>query len=248
MTIERELLKEVLEYFDPLGLNTEHCEDLPERIKELLAQPEEGVYQKLLRIEKENYVEMLPSELWLDGYEAGKRSALLSKQPESNEPVAWIIETEIYGKLSEWVCTDKKHYMEEHDGTKDPIPLYLAPPKQPESTAEAVMPNGVCVSNVYDAYEEGRKSVMSEQEPVAWCQLVDGKVQDLLTSFEMKDWLYDKSWIPLYTAPPKREPLSDKEITKNTPKLIHIGERLAFHAGVRFAEKHHGIGEEDEHY
>ena len=41
---------------------------------------------------------------------------------------------------------------------------------------------------------------------------------------------------------PKREPLSDKEITKNTPKLIHIGERLAFHAGVRFAEKHHGIG------
>jgi hypothetical protein len=40
----------------------------------------------------------------------------------------------------------------------------------------------------------------------------------------------------------KREPLSDKEITKNTPKLIHIGERLAFHAGVRFAEKHHGIG------
>ena len=54
--------------------------------------------------------------------------------------------------------------------------------------------------------------------------------------------------VPLYTAPPKREPLSDKEITKNTPKLIHIGERLAFHAGVRFAEKHHGIGEEDEHY
>jgi len=41
MTIERELLKEVLEYFDPLGLNTEHCGDLPERIKELLAQPEQ---------------------------------------------------------------------------------------------------------------------------------------------------------------------------------------------------------------
>jgi len=38
---ERELLKEVLEYFDPLGLNTEHCGDLPERINELLAQPEQ---------------------------------------------------------------------------------------------------------------------------------------------------------------------------------------------------------------
>ena len=83
---------------------------------------------------------------------------------------------------------------------------------------------------------------VKKREPVAWCQLVDGKIQDLLTSFEMKDWLYDKSWIPLYTAPPKREPLSDKEITKNTPKLIHIGERLAFHAGVRFSERHHIIG------
>jgi hypothetical protein len=38
---------------------------------------------------------------------------------------------------------------------------------QSESTAGAVMPNGVCVSNVYDAYEEGRKSVMSEQEPLS---------------------------------------------------------------------------------
>jgi pyruvate dehydrogenase complex dehydrogenase (E1) component len=39
----------------------------------------------------------------------------------------------------------------------------LAQPEQDK--AGAVMPNGVCVSNVYDAYEEGRKSVMSEQEP-----------------------------------------------------------------------------------
>jgi len=248
MTIERELLKEVLEYFDPLGLNTEHCEDLPERIKELLAQPEEGVYQKLLRIEKENYVEMLPSELWLDGYEAGKRSALLSKQPESNEPVAWIIETEIYGKLSEWVCTDKKRYMEAHDGTKDPIPLYLAPPKQPESTAEAVMPNGVCVSNVYDAYEEGRKSVMSEQQPEAWI-IVNKETGYRTQVSNLTPFLYHREIfevIPLYTSPPKREPLSDKEITKNTPKLIHIGERLAFHAGVRFSERHHIIGVNDD--
>jgi len=41
MSIERELLNEVLEYFDPLGLNTEYCGDLPERIKKLLAQPEQ---------------------------------------------------------------------------------------------------------------------------------------------------------------------------------------------------------------
>jgi hypothetical protein len=100
------------------------------------------------------------------------KECLAEPEQTEQEPVAWIIETEIHGKLSEWICTDKKHYMEAHDGTKDPIPLYL--------------------------------------------------------------------------AQQKREPLSDKEITKNTPKLIHIGERLAFHAGVRFAEKHHGIGVDDE--
>jgi len=50
----------------------------------------------------------------------------LNARPEQ-EPVAWIIETEIYGKLSEWICTDKKHYMDAHDAITDPIPLYTAP-------------------------------------------------------------------------------------------------------------------------
>lgn len=52
---------------------------------------------------------------------------LLAQPEQEQEPVAWIIETEIEGKLSEWVCTDKKHYMDASDG-KDPIPLYTAPP------------------------------------------------------------------------------------------------------------------------
>ena len=56
--------------------------------------------------------------------------------------------------------------------------------------------------------------LLAQPEPVAWCQMVKGKVQvqDLLTSFEMKDWIKDDSWTPLYTAPPKREPLSEDEI------------------------------------
>ena len=98
MSIERELLKEVLEYFDPLGLNTEHCGDLPERIKELLAQPE-----------------------------------------QEQKPVAWIIQTEVEGKLLEWVCTNKKHYMEEHDSIKEPIPLYTAPPKREPLSDEEIV-------------------------------------------------------------------------------------------------------------
>ena len=84
----------------------------------------------------------------------------------------------------------------------------------------------------------------TEQEPVAW----------MWDEMFCEDWTTVSSVIkpskskyvdnvrPLYLTPPRREPLSDKEITKNTPKLIHIGERLAFHAGVRFSERHHIIG------
>ena len=78
-----------------------------------------------------------------------------------------------------------------------------------------------------------------EQEPVAWCQMVEGKVQDLLTSFEMKDWLYDKSWMPLYTTPPKREALSEDEMRAIWKEGIR-GEIL-FVEIVRAIEKAHGI-------
>ena len=61
-----------------------------------------------------------------------------------------------------------------------------------------------------------------------------------MTEDQLTTYIGDTKWMQV------PEPLSDKEITKNTPKLIHIGERLAFHAGVRFAEKHHGIGVDDE--
>ena len=81
-----------------------------------------------------------------------------------------------------------------------------------------------------------------QNEPVAWCQMVKGKVQDLLTSFEMKDWLYDKSWMPLYTTPPKREPLSDG----TTADMWHANKKAthadSYWAGVSDAEKAHKIG------
>ena len=40
----------------------------------------------------------------------------------------------------------------------------------------------------------------------------------------------------------KRKPLSDGELPTNNPKINTDGERLAFHAGIRWAEKAHGIG------
>ena len=77
----------------------------------------------------------------------------LLAQPEKTEqdPVAWIIQTEVEGKLLEWVCTDKKHYMEEHDSIKEPIPLYLAPPKRESLGLEIA---DVCGS---EDYREGFK-------------------------------------------------------------------------------------------
>ena len=65
-------------------------------------------------------------------------------------------------------------------------------------------------NELYDKTE--KLLAQPEQEPVAWCQLIDGKVQDLLTSFEMKDWINDDTWTPLYATPPKHEPLSDDKI------------------------------------
>ena len=99
------------------------------------------------------------------------------------------------------------------------------------------------VVSLFNDIKECLAEPEQEQEPVAW-KVIDGTNGKYMFSRikpTERSYKYDVV-IPLYTAPPKREPLSDKEITKNTPKLIHIGERLAFHAGVRFAEKHHGIG------
>ena len=81
----------------------------------------------------------------------------------------------------------------------DEIDQLLAQPEQepvtnePTTTAMAVMPNGVRVSNVYDAYEEGRKSVMVEQEPVAWMN------EDF--EFYLDEEIYNGYLIPVYTSP-----------------------------------------------
>ena len=46
---------------------------------------------------------------------------------------------------------------------------------------------------------------------------------------------------PLYTSPPKQEPLSEKEIREGNQSMLNAT-REAFIAGVRFAEVMHGIG------
>jgi hypothetical protein len=166
------------------------------------------------------------------------------------EPEAWmLIDKETGARIP-------KAYKPEHGVNKDRwelYPLFASPPKQPESTAEAIMPNGVCISNVYAAYEEGRKSVMSEQEPVAW--IIETEIYGKLSEWvctDKKHYMEEhdgaKDPIPLYLAPPKRTPLSNEEIDKglNGKNGFENWYDDRFVDGVRFAEKHHGIGVDDE--
>ena len=78
-----------------------------------------------------------------------------------------------------------------------------------------------------------------EQEPVAW-------MQDSIELYVLEEKNILRGYvIPLYTAPPKREPLSEDAIWDALPENP-MG-CAAFIRGVKFAEKMHGItGVDDE--
>lgn len=128
MSKERELLKRWLIDFGKIHPSVE----LMKETQNLLAQPEpEGVYQKLLRIEDGIEVEILPSELWQDGYETGKRTM----QPKQ-EPVAWLHEW--VDETGETVRSIYSHFYE-HSNL---IPLYTSPPTRKPLTNEEIFEIG----------------------------------------------------------------------------------------------------------
>lgn len=104
-----------------------------------------------------------------------------------------------------------------------------------------------CGANVVDmeVMEEIRAFLAAEPEadkPMAWMHPVAGVIQTRLTGLER-----DTYTIPLYTRPePARKLLSDVEIAdefgvaRNGTYFME-----GVFAGVRWAEKHHGIGGDD---
>ena len=168
------------------------------------------------------------------------------------EPVAWMQDSiELYVEEEKDV---KRGYI---------IPLYTTLPEQepvtnePTTTAMAVMPNGVCVSNVYDAYEEGRKSVMVEQEPEfgdgpefdGWEKrsgnsLMQEPVAWMNNDFEFyaNEEKYVGNLIPLYTSPPKQELIDLDQVDKHL-KTCDLSEdyRDGYIDGIIFAEREHKI-------
>jgi len=72
----------------------------------------------------------------------------------------------------------------------------------------------------------------TKQEPVAW-------MQDSIELYVQEEKSAIRGYvIPLYTAPPKREPLSDEEITDLWANKSPANEFEC----VRLVEKAHGIG------
>ena len=111
MSKERDLLSKAIELIQIVPMMAsignvppDFGSELILKIQELLAKPEEeGVYQKILRIEDGIEVEILPSELWLDGYETGR------KDPQKRESID-DGELEVWYSQHTWAM-DKQEYI-----------------------------------------------------------------------------------------------------------------------------------------
>jgi hypothetical protein len=66
---------------------------------------------------------------------------IVAKPEPEDEPVAWIIETELQdGSYTRWVCEDRKRHEEHHDSLSPIIPLYTRPePKRKPMTDEEIV-------------------------------------------------------------------------------------------------------------
>ena len=101
----------------------------------------------------------------------------------------------------------------------------------------------VLTSELWSVQEELQAEIKQllaqpEQEPVAW-------MQDSIELYVLEEKSAIRGYvIPLYTAPPTREPLSDGEIRDGLDGKNGFENWYddRFVDGVRFAEKHHGIG------
>lgn len=103
-----------------------------------------------------------------------------------------------------------------------------------------------------DCMEEIRAFLAAEPEaePVAWIpedELPERYPYNFMFQYSKVDII---RWFPIY-GPPKPEPAIRKPMTEeelqNAANFIdpYLSARAAFKRGVRFAEKHHGIGGDD---
>ena len=78
-----------------------------------------------------------------------------------------------------------------------------------------------------------------EDIPVAWMH--EGVDETGETVRSIYQHFYEHAnLIPLYTAPPKREPLTPQQISEGNQSMLNVT-REAFKQGVIWAEQQHGI-------
>jgi hypothetical protein len=130
-------------------------------------------------------------------------------------------------------CVDTAPLQDQADLAIKEIQELLA---QPEQDLEVLKKDWVNFG-----YEAGRKSALSKQEPVAWLHEGVDEIGEHVKSV-VYNFYDDANLIPLYTAPPKREPLSDESICE----ILLKKEWRGFVDLVRIIEKAHGIGVYDE--
>ena len=82
------------------------------------------------------------------------------------------------------------------------------------------------------------------EEPEAWI-IVNKETGYRTQVSDLTPFLYHREIfevIPLYTAPPKREPLSDEERQRISKAYSTRAEQVAFEEGIIFAKILYGIG------
>lgn len=102
-------------------------------------------------------------------------------------------------------------------------------------------------------YDAGERLAKLEQDPVAWMYDWEDTIQKVsmqnrmtrIKAISERPEAFNVR--PLYTSPPKREPLSDDAMMHKA--MVHnYHAPSAYCCGFRDAEKYHGIGEHNSNY
>jgi len=143
----------------------------------------------------------------------------LLAQPEQ-EPVAWMYERQSESFTERTLSV---RFEKNFDGIT--TPLYTSPPKTEQATLK------LRESSATETFNDVVNEAL-EFKPVAWKDRTYGNLHHVD---------YGNS-IPLYASPPKREPLSDEDVTE----LLMGGFSTHLMDLVKMVELAHGIGVDDE--
>ena len=216
---------------DPLEVSFDEvkCEAAITALRAALAQEQAEPVQESVATTQQPVIEKPPSDYrrgYWDGFAIGKREGRIEaedaalKAQEQAEPVAWMQPKTVSGHLR-----PDLGYESCSSADYGAFPVYRAPPK-----AEPA------------------------QEPVAWVEHEWSGTGSRKLHFEkrdptVRDEVVNPVWTPLYTDPPKRQPLSGLEAERLLEQVI--GSLPAARNLVRAVERAHGIIEhrieEDSH-